>query len=144
ILMHGQVRGLAPVAVAADFGKPSDQKIQEVALDGAARDSCQRGNLLVGNAVVLQPQHMHLALHERVRMIKAFVLDRSEVALRKGHVTHEQPPLDAYPPSAACFMRRTQLDKCAILTRNEYSAPLDERARDSQSKRQGGPVVTRL
>src|ERR1700735_77424 len=69
ILMHGQVRGLAPVAVAADFGKPSDQKIQEVALDGAARDSCQRGNLLVGNAVVLQPQHMHLALHERVRMI---------------------------------------------------------------------------
>ncbi len=28
ILVQGQVRGLAPVAVAADFGKPSDQKIQ--------------------------------------------------------------------------------------------------------------------
>src|SRR5262245_38875765 len=60
----------------------------EVAVHGAQGDAGEVGDLPVRQAVALQPQHLHLALDERVRVVIAAVSNRLPIVVSKGEYPH--------------------------------------------------------
>jgi hypothetical protein len=83
--------GAAPLA-AAHLHQAALEVFAEVALRRAQGDPRQLGDLLVWQAVALQPQHFHLALDVRVRVVVALVVYRFEVFVREGELTHGRRP----------------------------------------------------
>ncbi len=64
------------------------QELVEVACDGAGRDTGQIGDLGVGAAFALEPQHLHLLLDARVGMVVAVVANLVQNLGAEVEVTH--------------------------------------------------------
>lgn len=96
VLQRGFVRGqvaLGPVpAEASEPREASLEVVVEVALDGAAGHAGRGGDLVMLEAVALQPEDLHLALDVRVRVVVAVGGDRPEVFLREGELAHRRRP----------------------------------------------------
>jgi hypothetical protein len=72
----------------------------ESTLDGASRASSQGGDLFVREAVMLQPEDLHVTLHARIGMMIAFVGNGLHVRLGKRNLTHNRVPM------SLCFQQR--------------------------------------
>ena len=71
--MRDQVAlGVMPRA-ASQSGKPPFQVLVQVALDGASGDSGQSRDLVVGQAMALEPEDLHLALDAGIGVMVAVV-----------------------------------------------------------------------
>ena len=90
--------GTAPVA-AADSVQAAFEVLVEVALHRPRGDASELGDLGVGQAVTLQPQHFHLALDVRVRVLVAVPRDHLQVLVREGQFPHGRHPVRA----SRCF-----------------------------------------
>jgi hypothetical protein len=80
-------RGAAPGEAAQAF-QAARQVLVEVALHRAARHVGRRGDLLVGEALALEPQDLHLLLDPGVGMIIAIVTDGVQHRGVKGNGAH--------------------------------------------------------
>src|SRR5262249_25653373 len=75
---------------AADLLQAAVEVFAEVALRRAQGDAGEVGDLLVRQAVTLQPQHLHLALHVWVRVVVALAVYRLEVFVGEGELSHRR------------------------------------------------------
>ncbi|HVS37368.1 MAG TPA: hypothetical protein VMS17_17535 [Gemmataceae bacterium] len=80
--------GLALPGEAADPLQAAVGELVEVALHAAPGDVGETGDVLVGEALTLEPQDLHLPLDERRRVMVALVADRVEVLGSKGEAAH--------------------------------------------------------
>jgi hypothetical protein len=83
--------GAAPLA-APEQRQPAFEAFVEVALDRAQGDAGAIGGPLMGQAATLRPQHVHLALGVRVRVVAAVVVCRLAVLVREGGLAHRRSP----------------------------------------------------
>src|SRR5262249_8474365 len=64
----------------------------EVALRRAQGNASEVGDLVVRQAVALQPQHFHLALDVRMRVVIPVGVYRFDVFVREGELAHGRRP----------------------------------------------------
>src|SRR4051794_8378908 len=83
--------GASPLA-ATHLLQAALEILVEVALRRAQGDSREGGDLLVRQAVTLQPQHFHLALDVRMRVFIAIGADCFEVVVRESKLAHRRCP----------------------------------------------------
>src|SRR5258708_11436425 len=67
--------------------------VVKTALDGTSGDASQGADAIVGEAVMLQPEDLHVALHARFRMMIAVVANGLHIRLGKGNLSHDRTPL---------------------------------------------------
>ena len=79
--------GAAPLA-AAKQRQAAFEIVVQIALHRAQRDAGKLGDLLVRKVVALQPQHFHLPLDVRVRVVISVVGNSFEVFVREGELSH--------------------------------------------------------
>src|SRR5262245_29445554 len=88
LLMLVQLAVLAPPAEAANPLEAAFQELVEVALDGARRDVGELGDVGVGQAAALQPQHLHLALDSGMGMLVTLVANLCQDFLAEDELAH--------------------------------------------------------
>jgi hypothetical protein len=77
---------------AVDLLQAALEELGEVALDGTARNAGEGGEAFVGKAVMLQPQHLALALDAGIGMVVTVVGDGTQFLVGEGNRTHDPPP----------------------------------------------------
>ena len=87
-LVGGELVGLASPGQAPDPTQAAVGELVEVALDAAAEDIGQAGDVLVGQGLALQSQDLYLLLHARVGVVVALVADGVEVFGAEGKAAH--------------------------------------------------------
>src|SRR3954451_24074856 len=94
-LVSQQLRARAAPVAAADSVQAAFEVLVEVALYRPQGDASELGDPGVGQAVTLQPQHFHLALDVRVRVLVAVPRDHLQVLVREGQFPHGRHPVRA-------------------------------------------------
>ena len=87
-LVSGESVGLTLPGQASELVHAAVGELVEVALDTAAGDAGQAGDVLVSATLALEPQDFHLLLHARMRMVIAVVADRGQDFRSEGERTH--------------------------------------------------------
>src|SRR4051812_29843877 len=77
----------------ADALKAAFEVGGKATLHGASRDTSQSGDAFVAEAVMLQPEHLQVALHTRVGMVIAVVANRLHIRLAERDLSHDRPPI---------------------------------------------------
>jgi hypothetical protein len=93
VLMHPQFGGLTTEAHPLESFNAPLLILMQIAHQGVAVYSRQPANVLVRHALALEPQHLHLLLHARMRMMKAFLMQRLFLCfaeLDPDHVWHHR------------------------------------------------------
>ena len=83
--------GLMPLTL-TEARQAALEILVEVALDGAPGDVGVGGDLVVGQAVALEPEDLHLALDAGVGVVVAVVGQGFPVVLGEGDRAHDGPP----------------------------------------------------
>src|SRR3954464_16055082 len=96
MLGQGALRVVPPTA--AEPGKPPVPILVQVALDGPSGDPGQRGDLVVGEVVALEPEDIHLALDAGIGVMVPVVGQRLPVLGSEGEGTNDKCP-EAVPGS---------------------------------------------
>jgi hypothetical protein len=80
--------GFALPRETADTLQAAVGELIEVTLHAASRDVGKAGDVLVGEALTLEPQDFHLLLDARMRVMVALVADGVEVFGSKSEAAH--------------------------------------------------------
>jgi hypothetical protein len=88
----GRQVALGPVELHPPQGlEPAGQVLVEVALDGAAAEVGQAGDLGVGQAPALEPQHLHLLLDAGVGVVEPLAPQGGDIRLGEDELPHGRP-----------------------------------------------------
>lgn len=83
---------------AADLVEAAGEELVEVALYGTEGDAGQLGDAVVGQALTLEPEDLHLELNARVRVLEAVVADLLQDVVSKSERTHGGLPPRSLSP----------------------------------------------
>src|SRR5262249_433745 len=127
-LMLVQFAGRALPVEAADLVEAAGLELVEVALHGAWRDIGQRGDLGVGQALALQPQHLHLALDAGMGMVVAVVANLRQDFRADGERTHGCRSATEQRASNRAVGIRPSCGNSANLSRGKYTSTATPRS----------------
>lgn len=97
VVVQGGVVVVESVALAGPV-EPADpleaavEELIEVALYGAERDAGEMGDAVVGQALALEPEDVHLELDARVRVVEPVVADLGDDVIGEGERAHGSLP----------------------------------------------------
>ena len=143
LLMFVQLASLALPAEAADPFEAASRELVEVALHGARRDVGELGDVGVGQAPALQPQHLHLALHAGVRVVVAVVADLRQDVWAEGERAHGGLSVMGQRASSHAVAIRLPYGNSANLSRAQYNYPTSFSPRVVAGANPGSaPIIT--
>jgi hypothetical protein len=90
------------------------EALVEVALDGAAAQVGEAGDLGVRQAAALQPQHLHLLLDARVGVVEPLAPQGGDVRVGEGKLPHGRPRLGSGDTPAGDGAIRPANGKCQL------------------------------
>jgi hypothetical protein len=95
--------------------------VVKAALGGTSGDASQGGDAVMAEAVMLQPEDLHVALYAWLRMVIAFVANGLNICLGKSKLSHDRPLIALRPPLQSKLMGTPVVVYCVTLGRVEYT-----------------------